>query len=135
MRKHETLMTKQRTTCALLTAVIFSSGFTFNKFTPVIAQTLDGDGGGPSDVCTLSPDEISGFYDFRAACINHDICYAKVRNRKLGREDLARCDIRFRGDMNRKCEEEWSGRRQIACKNAATVYYGFVRVYSRGVKI
>ncbi|WP_414582316.1 phospholipase A2 [Scytonema sp. PCC 10023] len=63
------------------------------------------------------------------------LCYAKVRNCSLGREGLARCDSRFKEDMDRKCNEEQSTPRRIACKGAATVYYRFVREYSRRVNI
>jgi len=102
---------------------------------PVIARTLDGDGGGGSDICTKAPDKVRGIFDFTAACIGHDICYAKVRNRNLGRQGLIRCDIRFRSEMLRHCNSKRSGRRLRACKITAEAYYRGVRIYSRTAKI
>lgn len=69
------------------------------------------------------PDYITGYYNFRASCRAHDVCY---RSMSEGRR-YARlwCDRRFKRSMLRHCET--ASRRPIRCKIAATTYYVGVR--------
>ena len=61
------------------------------------------------------------WFNFRAACANHDACYGA----QLGQ---AYCDSHFRDDMYAHCATRVWYQRAL-CRNTANVYYEAVRQF------
>ena len=87
--------------------------------------------------CTLSPDGIPGFYNFRDICNRHDICYARYpdRHHQYGSDENGRytCDALFLNEMTNYCANRF-GRldpRRYTCYNTAASYYTAVRNLGR----
>lgn len=87
------------------------------------AQATDflDDGG----ACTAVPDQLPGIFDFTAACVRHDACYA------AGADRLA-CDLSFRQDMIDLCQVQHPhpldlGR--VVCQTFAELYFLGVRIF------
>lgn len=69
--------------------------------------------------CTASPDSISGVFDFRDACCNHDYCYGSWYPKAI-------CDDNFfYVFMNNHCNSRPWYQRPL-CYSAATTYYNAV---------
>ncbi len=88
---------------------------------PSILTGLDPDG----EPCTGVPDAIPGVFDFIAACIRHDACYAAAGDR------LA-CDTAFRQAMIAACltqrPDVYDARRHT-CLVFAELYFAGVRLF------
>ena len=84
--------------------------------TPVLAHNSDG--------CSWARDTGVTF-DFRAACHNHDHCYAAVR---AGRGNKLDCDKRFFREMVDHCTGRWKwwDPRRGPCMRTAVYYYDAV---------
>lgn len=83
--------------------------------------------------CTLSPDGVPGFYNFRDICNRHDICYARYPDghHQYGTNETGRyiCDLQFRNEMRNYCTNRF-GRfdpRRYSCYGIADTYYSAVR--------
>jgi hypothetical protein len=88
---------------------------------PSIVGTFDPDG----EPCTGVPDAIPGVFDFTAACLQHDRCYAAGVNR------LA-CDVAFRQALIASCLSQHPDAydpRRYTCLALAELYYGGVRLF------
>ena len=83
--------------------------------------------------CTLSPDGIPGFYNFRDICNQHDVCYARFSNgsHQYGTNEWGRltCDNQFLSNMNNYCYNRfaWYDPRRNTCLSSAGTYYSAVR--------
>ena len=83
--------------------------------------------------CTLSPDGIPGFYNFRDICNQHDVCYARFSNgsHQYGTNEWGRltCDNQFLSNMNNYCYNRfaWYDPRRNTCLSIAGTYYSAVR--------
>ena len=88
---------------------------------PPILTVFDPDG----EPCTGVPDAVPGVFDFTAACIRHDACYAAAADR------LA-CDTAFRQAMIGACLAQHPvayDARRYTCLLFAELYYAGVRLF------
>ena len=88
---------------------------------PPILTSFDPDG----EPCTGVPDAIPGVFDFTAACVRHDACYA-------GGGDRLACDTAFRQAMIAACLAQHPGihdARRYTCLAFAELYYVGVRLF------
>lgn len=86
-----------------------------------VFTSLDPDG----EPCTGVPDAIPGVFDFTAACIHHDACYASAGDR------LA-CDMALRQAMTAAClaqRPDVYHVRRYTCLAFAELYYFGVRLF------
>lgn len=92
---------------------------------PSIAEhnVVDGCGSGPTG--SVTPNGV--FANFEPACNNHDRCYGKLGNSRLG------CDNRFYNEMLDRCESTYSDIWEYpslqACYANLELYYQAVRAF------
>lgn len=94
---------------------------------PKLNYTPITNGCGPQSGRDLVPDDF-GWWSFREPCNGHDRCYGTCGANK---ED---CDLKFLQDMQQECSKlPWYyAEKQVACVNAASVYWAAVRFTSKG---
>jgi len=84
--------------------------------------------------CTLAPDSsyVPVYYDFHAACDQHDLCYI---NKPHGDTSAGRrvCDDEFRANMKAWCNgyywRWYQAPARSACRGVADTYYTAVRTF------
>lgn len=96
----------------LLTAVLMGS---------VLASLLSSQQVAMAGGCSGVPDDISGLYDFSAACAWHDQCYSGAFGYYR-----SECDRIFYSRLHMYCDQEyggsWEGLNRWGCHNAATLF-------------